>query len=84
MFNNGQWCIGGIDGRKDDLLNVLNMGSVSLDHLSSFAQLGTYCVERLIGHGHTSGLSTLVPLDRLETILDIPQSVQPIVGFLWT
>ena len=36
LFHNGQWCIGGINRRKDDLLNVLNMGSVSLDHLGNF------------------------------------------------
>ena len=36
LFHDGQWCIGGIDGRKDDMLDVLDMGSVSLDHLSNF------------------------------------------------
>ena len=83
LFHNGQWCIGGINGREDDLLNVLNMGSVSLDHLSNFVQLGTDCVEVLVSHSHTSGLSTLVPFNGLKSIPDIAQK-RPTVGFFWT
>ena len=64
-------------------MDVLQELIVLLDNFRHLLQLGTDGLGILIGYSHAGSLIALVTVERLEAVLNILQSLQPIICLLW-